>query len=74
MTLLEKIKRELPGAKVEPAELNGHAAWRITVEGAGRFEALVYQDAASVQIRHLGAYQEARRAAPMVKAELIADP
>ncbi len=67
MTLLEKITRELKGARVEPAELNGRAAWGITIAAAdsadgGTFEALVYQEVARVQIRHLDAYHEAKRA------------
>ncbi len=67
MTLLEKITRELPGSRVEPAELNGRPAWRITLAGAdltdgGTFEAFVYQEAARVQIRHLDAYHEAKHA------------
>jgi hypothetical protein len=67
MTALEKITRELEGARVEPAELNGRPAWRITLAGVdsrdgGTFEALVYKEAARVQIRHLDAYKEARYA------------
>jgi hypothetical protein len=67
MTLLEKITREIPNARVEPAELHGHPAWRITLARAdstdgGTFEALVYKEAARVQIRHLDAYKEARYA------------
>jgi hypothetical protein len=72
MTLLEKITREIPNARVEPAELNGRPAWRITIAPAdlndgGTFEALVYKDAASVQIRHLDAYHAARFAAEALK-------
>jgi len=67
MTLLEKITRELPGARVEPAKLNGRPAWRITIAPAdstdgGTFEALVYREAARVQVRHLNAYVEAKYA------------
>ncbi|TAK97563.1 MAG: hypothetical protein EPO08_21105 [Rhodospirillaceae bacterium] len=77
MTLLEKITKELKGSRVEPAELNGRPAWRITIpdptmaDNEGSFEAFVYKDAASVQIRHLACYQAAREAARDLRRTVV---
>jgi hypothetical protein len=76
MTLLEKITRELPNARVEPAELNGRPAWKITLARAdssdgGTFEALVYQEAARVQIRHLDAFRAAKVAVETLRGRPI---
>lgn len=58
MTLQEKIMRELgPEAKIEPAELNGREAIRVTHSEGAVF--VIYAEAARVQIRHLDAYREA---------------
>lgn len=75
MTLLERIKRELgPGAITEATVWNDRDAIRVRLPGAGSFEATIYTDAATVQIRHLGAYQDARRAAKDLRAVLKGRP
>lgn len=69
MTILERITSSpaWKGARVEAAELNGRPAWRIFHPSSGAV-ALVYQEAARVQVRHWNAYDTAIRAVEGLKS------